>query len=666
MKILIKVSVTFLVIVLLASCNNPLAPKEEDGNFVITIGAGGNGRSVTDYPPVIPGGPAAPPGAPDLTELDFSVTFTPIPSGSPATFGAQGNPEIKGKLAQGDYVVTMEVKLGSVLYAQGCAIDNPVKIGSGTNTITIWVYSVDDAAMPVVRTRLQDKEYGLGDTATAMTVDVDTVSSGTLSYQWYSNTIRSNSGGTPIAGSMGASFTPGTSASGISYYYCVVTHNDPGVSVSQTTTAVTNAAQVTVRINAATPVISAHPAGAVYSPNTTPADLTVSAAVSDGGTLSYQWYRNTTANASGGTAVGNDSNSYTPDTASSGEFYYYCVVTNTITDNGDGGNKTAAATSNVAKVSVTSVASWTAETSTAITSINAIVYDGGQFVAGGYVSSNNPALVTSSYPQIVSSADGIAWTSISQVYGGGFAGGSADTIAYGGGKFVVGGCNTNNNYSYVPKISYSSVTDITSWTGAALNDIFYNGDKVNAIAYGGGKFIAGASKRIAYSTDGITWTAISDSTFGTFNINAIAYGSGKFIAGHSGQMAYSTDGITWTAVGDSTFGTSEIKAIAYGGGKFIAAGDSGKMAYSADGITWTAVSDSTFGTSTTINAIAYGNGKFIAGGDSGKMAYSADGGVTWTALNSTFGTSQIKAIAYGGGKFVAGGGDGKIAWAAED
>lgn len=51
--------------------------------------------------------------------------------------------------------------------------------------------------------------------------------------------------------------------------------------------------------------------------------LTCAATVSDGGTLSYKWYRN-------GTYVGSG-NSYTPSTATAGQFAYYCIVTNTLT-----------------------------------------------------------------------------------------------------------------------------------------------------------------------------------------------------------------------------------------------------------------------------------------------------------------------------------------------
>jgi hypothetical protein len=169
---------------------------------------------------------------------------------------------------------------------------------------------------------------------------------------------------------------------------------------------------------------------------------------------------------------------------------------------------------------------------------------------------------------------------------------------------------------------------------------------------------------MTYSADGITWTAVSDSTFGRDKINCIAWGGGKFVA-VGDKIAYSADGVSWTAVSDSTLGTF-IYGIAWGGAsgqeKFVAWGNDGKMAYSADGITWTAVSDSTFDEYSHIWSIAYGGDKFVAGGFDGdrygKMAYSADG-VSWTVVSdSTFGEDDsITNIAWGGApgqeKFVA-------------
>jgi len=72
--------------------------------------------------------------------------------------------------------------------------------------------------------------------------------------------------------------------------------------------------------------------------------LDVVAVSNDGGTLSYQWYRNGVA-ISGATGA-----TYTPSTAEAGRYVYSVVVTNTISNNGDGGIKTQTVTSASAAV----------------------------------------------------------------------------------------------------------------------------------------------------------------------------------------------------------------------------------------------------------------------------------------------------------------------------
>lgn len=94
-----------------------------------------------------------------------------------------------------------------------------------------------------------------------------------------------------------------------------------------------------------TPNISVHPnsAEATYNRGDAATALSVTASVGDGGTLSYQWYSNTTATNSGGTLIsGATSAGYTPSTAVAGTLYYYCVVTNTLA-----GHSPVSATSNV-------------------------------------------------------------------------------------------------------------------------------------------------------------------------------------------------------------------------------------------------------------------------------------------------------------------------------
>lgn len=110
------------------------------------------------------------------------------------------------------------------------------------------------------------------------------------------------------------------------------------------------------------------------------------------------------------------------------------------------------------------------------------------------------------------------------------------------------------------------------------------------------------------------------STFGTSTVLSMKLCNGKmFIVGADGKMAYSSDGLSWTAVEDTSFGGTIIRDIAYGNGKYVAVGDGGKTAVSEDGIGWVQQANTFAGTD--IRSVAYGKGNFVAVGASGKIAY---------------------------------------------
>lgn len=110
--------------------------------------------------------------------------------------------------------------------------------------------------------------------------------------------------------------------------------------------------------DAQTPNISQHPASATYTVNESAVGLVCSANVSDGGNLTYQWYKNDNGSTEGATLIttvddagASSSNTYMPSTDNVGTTYYYCVVTNT--NNSVRGDKTATAISNIATITVT-------------------------------------------------------------------------------------------------------------------------------------------------------------------------------------------------------------------------------------------------------------------------------------------------------------------------
>lgn len=85
--------------------------------------------------------------------------------------------------------------------------------------------------------------------------------------------------------------------------------------------------------------------------------LSVSAESTDGGKLSYQWYKATSQNDEGVLIEKATGSSYTDKITlgaaeSERNIFYYVVVTNTIEDNGDGGTKSASVTSQRAKITI--------------------------------------------------------------------------------------------------------------------------------------------------------------------------------------------------------------------------------------------------------------------------------------------------------------------------
>lgn len=124
---------------------------------------------------------------------------------------------------------------------------NPVVAGTN-NTVDLTV-QVPAAITTQPSTTVQN--LCQGSAATALSV---AATGTTLTYQWYSNTTATTSGGTPV-GTSSASYTPVTTATGTLYYYCVVSAAC-GVSVTSNVsgavnvTAVPSAPSGTINISA--------------------------------------------------------------------------------------------------------------------------------------------------------------------------------------------------------------------------------------------------------------------------------------------------------------------------------------------------------------------------------------------------------------------------------
>ena len=190
--------------------------------------------------------------------------------------------------------------------------------GSGCGLAQSNTVQVNVLADPTI-TSPSPASYCLN-SSTAIPLTV-TASGGTTNpylYQWYSNSVNNNTGGSQISGANAASYIPPTTATATTYYYCVVTQGN-GCSVSSNTAAIAITAAPTINSQPiATQTVCL---GGTLSP------LSVSYA-SGSGSPSYQWYSNSINSYVGGVAIpGSAGASYTPVTSAVGTIYYYCVIT---------------------------------------------------------------------------------------------------------------------------------------------------------------------------------------------------------------------------------------------------------------------------------------------------------------------------------------------------
>jgi len=162
----------------------------------------------------------------------------------------------------------------------------------------------------------------VGGSFTPITV---TATGASVTYQWYSNTTASTTGGTSLGSTNGAqtnSYTPQATTAGTLYYYCIVTG---------TCSTVTSAASGAFLVNPATAISSQSTNAQTQCVGGSFTPITVTATGT--GTLTYQWYSNATATTTGGSSLvatnGAQTNSYTPQSTTAGTLYYYCIVTGT-------------------------------------------------------------------------------------------------------------------------------------------------------------------------------------------------------------------------------------------------------------------------------------------------------------------------------------------------
>ena len=264
---------------------------------------------------------------------------------------------------------------------------------------------------------------------------------------------------------------------------------------------------------------------------------------------------------------------------------------------------------------------------------------------GGNNSANNATLAYS--------YDGISWypsPSAASVFS------ALNGIAWNG--FLWVGCGRGN------KIGYSS--DGIFWTASSSGNSIFSVGPCFAVATNGYMWVAGGqgTNMVGYSYDGITWyTSSSGSAIFTSALGTVSWNGSMWVAGGVGGIAYSSDGINWTAANVPGYGGGQINGLRYNGTMWVAVGNyvsGSSILYSYDGITWTV---STSGSAIVKKgfSVAWNGTLWVAGGlqDSGSgslLAYSYDG-MEWTACNGITSSSwgnmgYNSAIAWNGSLWI--------------
>ena len=586
-----------------------------------------------------------------------------------------------GGATSASFVIPTSLTAGAYYYFCEVMAAGAVSVRSNAATVNVITPVITINTQPAATTNVTQ-----GSISGSLSVSASVTQGVPLTYQWYSNTTDSNSGGSVISGATGVSYTIPTSLTAGTYFYFVEVRAIGAESVRSSVATVNVIAPViTINIQPAetTNVLAGKITGS----------LSVSASVTQGVTLTYQWYSNTTDSNSGGSVINDETSaSYTiPASLTAGTYYYFCEVMATGADS---------VRSNVATVTVrlpvpvtgvtlneTLIILSLGETRTLIATVEPFDAD----IQNAFWQSNFPNVASvDETGMITANAVGTAyvtfyidgqlesckvvvidnnrffpeWNPYPYEYiGRGFVG--CTGIVWGGPagqeKFVAIG-RYGSDYT---SIAYSE--DGLNWTFINKNLVggYYNYNyliKWVGPPSGSGRrfFVAdNSTQRQSYSINGTSWT---DVTISSGIINDITWGNNYYIAvGGSGLIRYSTNMTSWTSVSSSPFNNA-INGIAFGGAAgnevFVAVGDNGKMGRSVNGTTWSSVSSTQFGDTDTIRSIIWGGPagqeKFVAVGDNG-IAYSTNG-TNWTKALSG---STFYSIAWGGPAgnevFIAGG-----------
>ncbi|MDG1730424.1 MAG: PKD domain-containing protein [Algibacter sp.] len=247
------------------------------------------------------------------------VTLTSDITNTTFNWTASAPTGITGFIASGNTnTIPVQTIFNSNTTSQDVTFIITPSVGSCDGSPINFVITVDPA--PAFISQPASESVCLNATLTPLSVSVN--GPGTPTYQWYSNTINSNSGGSIVTGETSSTYSPPNTTIGVVYYYAVVSFPS-GAGCNEITSQVATieiVSGIQIDINP-TATQSICVGGAITSP--------LSVTHSGGtGTITYQWYSNTTNSNTGGSLItGATNSSYTPPTFNtSGNYYFYVII----------------------------------------------------------------------------------------------------------------------------------------------------------------------------------------------------------------------------------------------------------------------------------------------------------------------------------------------------
>jgi|GEM_PF-2914107 len=200
--------------------------------------------------------------------------------------------------------------------------------------------------------------------------------------------------------------------------------------------------------------------------------------------------------------------------------------------------------------------------------------------------------------RVARSLDGINW----ETHSVGFGGEQTDLI-FDGKKFMA-----------VGETGLRISTDGLTWQSRPLPEGAY----VRAIAYGSGKYVIGG-RQLFTSSDGTNWTRYETGLIGN-SVRSIAHGNGRWIATSSTTTFLSMDGVTWSGQSPSATGV-----VVFANGAFVGERDSA-FYVSYDAVEWEPISlvFDEVPLAAGPGGIAYGNGLWTLATIGGNIFRSAE------------------------------------------